>query len=139
MEILKNFIKWYMYITIGILIVSAVIFSGVDLEGLPKEILWQILLSGFFTTLVTVFLALNKAKVPMFLQYALHYVSLCGVMFICGKWFGWIEFDLRGIVMMSVAVALVYVLAFFAYWILELRQAKKINQKLKEKYGEEEE
>lgn len=59
-------------------------------------------------------------------------------MIICGHRFGWRNLNLAGIIMMLMSVAIVYLLTFFSYYLIDLKQAKEINQKLKEKYGDEE-
>lgn len=68
----------------------------------------------------------------------LHYIALCLVMIICGHWFGWLGLDFIGIIMMLAAVAVVYLLTFMAHYVIDIKQAAKINQKLKEKYGDKE-
>lgn len=40
--------------------------------------------------------------------------------------------------MMLAAVAVVYLLTFMAHYVIDIKQAAKINQKLKEKYGDKE-
>lgn len=40
--------------------------------------------------------------------------------------------------MMLAAVAVVYLLTFMAHYVIDIKQAEKINQKLKEKYGDKE-
>ncbi len=64
----------------------------------------------------------------------IHYAALCGVMIACGYWFSWMSLDAAGIRMMCLSVAGVYVLTFTAYYIVDLKQVEKINQRLKEKY-----
>lgn len=140
MRVLKDFVKWFLYITMGILIVCAVNFQLADAESIPKETLWQILLSGFLTTGITVLLYPRNGsnKSTFWVEILAHYLALCIIMILCGYWFGWLDFDLGGIVMMVVSVAAVYGITFLIYYLIDLKQADEINQKLKEKYGERE-
>lgn len=140
MRVLKDFVKWFLYITMGILIVCAVNFQIADAESIPKETLWQILLSGFLTTGITVLLYPRNGsnKSTFWVEVLAHYLALCIIMILCGYWFGWLDFDLGGIVMMVVSVAAVYGITFLIYYLIDLKQADEINQKLKEKYGERE-
>lgn len=140
MRVLKDFVKWFLYITMGILIVCAVNFQIADAESIPKETLWQILLSGFLTTGITVLLYPRNGsnKSTFWVEILAHYQALCIIMILCGYWFGWLDFDLGGIVMMVVSVAAVYGITFLIYYLIDLKQADEINQKLKEKYGERE-
>ena len=58
-------------------------------------------------------------------------------MILSGRWFGWLEFDISGIVIMLLSVAGVYLLTFFVYYILDRKEALEINQKLNEKYHDD--
>lgn len=138
MKKISEYIKWYFYITTSILIVTAVIFTLYGAKTLPGATLWQILLSGLLTTLITVAIGFVNCKstVGTVLKYFCHYIALSGVMIFCGNWFGWLALDFAGIAMMMGAVATVYALAFGAYCVIDLRAAKKINERLKEKYGD---
>lgn len=139
MKILSECMKWYFYITTSTLMVVAVIFTLYGAETLPPTTLWQIILSGLATTLITViFGALDKKfMLGKVLKYFLHYILLSVVMISLGVWFGWLDLKPSGIIMMLGAVAAVYALAFGAYYIVDLRATKKINQGLRKKYGNE--
>ena len=97
------------------------------------------MVSGLATTLLTVAMVYVDTKTVAggIFKYLGHYVALCAVMIVLGGRFGWINLNVRGIALMMGAVAAVYVLAFGAYYIIDLRSAKQINQRLKEKYGDE--
>lgn len=138
MRKIGEYIKWYFYITTSILFIVAVIFSLYGAETLPGKTLWQIMLSGFATTVVTVAIVFIdcKSSVRVFWKYCCHYILLSAVMILLGVWFGWIALNLRGIALMLASVAGVYMLTFGAYYVIDLRVAKKINDRLKEKYDE---
>lgn len=141
MQRLSYFVKWYMYITTNILAVCAISFTVSGQENIPAKTLWQILVSGFLTTFVTVFVNLGEGslnhKLTGFLRYFAHYLSMCAVMVLCGSWFGWREFNFTGIALMMADVAIVYLFTFLTYYFIDLKQANEINKKLKEKYDEE--
>ncbi|MGN0156339.1 MAG: DUF3021 family protein [Lachnospiraceae bacterium] len=141
MKTVGNYIKWFLYITTGILLVCAFHFTLAGIKTVTVITFWQILLSGFLTTFVTVLLTPKEEdkKTKTYLKYAMHYIVLCIVMNLCGVWFGWISVSPAGILMMAVDVGLVYLLAFLAYYIVDKKQADEINERLHEKYGEEEE
>ena len=139
MKIFSDFIKWFMYINTGILIVVAINFPLAGVDSMPINTLWKIMFSALVTTLVTVcFCPREERKVKMPLQYIVHYLTLCAVMIFVGSVFGWIRFNFGGIIMMMIDVALVYAIAFVVYYMLDIRQADVINKKLKEMYGDEE-
>lgn len=140
MKIAGYFVKWFLYITTGILIVcgASLAFSGVEM--ITVNIFWQILFSGFMTALVTVLFLPKEEdqKLTTYIKYALHYIALCIVMILIGVWFGWMPLDLFGIFIMLVEVGVVYLLSFSAYYIVDVKQADEINKRLREKYGDEE-
>ncbi len=132
MKLLSEVFKWFLYITTGILIVTAIMFTILGEETMPINTLWKILLAGLLTTCVTVCFKPWKDWAPW--GFLVHYMALCVVMVICGSMFGWIDFGWSGILFMMIDVAIVYAIAFGTYWLLDLRQAKAINKRLKEKY-----
>lgn len=140
MRIFREAIKWFVYITTGNLIAVTVNFAFSGEKIMPAKTLWEILLSAFLTTIVTVFLHPADETKPSitYLKMILHYLALCGVMTICGNWFGWIELNLAGILLMAISVAVVYLLCFLTDLILDRRQAEAINKRLKERYSDEE-
>ena len=140
MKRFSEFIKHFLYITTCILIVVAanIMISGSD--TLPADTLWQILLSGFLTTLVT---ELVWAKEPEnirsgIIKMIVHYIALCAVMIVCGCWFDWMNLSPAGIIMMLISVAVVYALVSLADYWTGRKLADEINQKLKGRYSDEE-
>ena len=140
MKRIGEFIKWDMYISTSILIVCAVNFALHPEAAMPDGVLWQILLSGFLTTMVTYVCVLSDIlkRLPMLIRYILHYIALCAVMIPCSNLFGWLSLNPQNIITMSISVAIVYVMAFGSYCLIDLGNANAINQKLKEKYKNEE-
>ena len=138
MKRLAEYIKWYMYITTSILVVCAINVTSEGMDFVPAEILGQVLLAGLLTTLVTVFIRIREygKRVIEILGYIFHYLALYAVMLVCGKWFGWISWSLRGWIVMAVDVANVYLLCFGVYYLVDLKSANDINKKLKEKYDD---
>ena len=140
MRKILEFFKWFFYITTSVLFICAanLALSGVDI--ISAKMLWNILLSGLITALVTTLLRPDEkdgGKI-MIIKIIIHYIVLCVVMIICGHRFGWMEFSLRDIIMMLVSVAIVYFIVFFASFWIDLKRAEEINQKLKEKYSDKE-
>ena len=140
MSFLGNGIRWFLYITTGVLLVTAIFFSLMGIETIPVNTLWKILLSGFLTTIVTILFCSKEGKDGKNIvgSYIVHYMALCVVMSACGVWFGWIPFSWKGILFMAVAVACVYLICYGSYILVDKKQAEEINERLKEKYSEEE-
>lgn len=135
-----EFIKWVFYITTSVLIVVAVNIqiSGDDI--ISADTLWKILASGFLTALVTVLMRPDEQNNwrSGVVKMVIHYVALCVVMIVLGYWFGWLELDFPGVVMMVISVAFVYLLVFMAAYWLDKKQADEINQRLQGKYSDKE-
>lgn len=140
MKTLGNFIKWFLYITVGILIVCGISYRMAGNETVTVDVFWMILLSAFVTALITVLILPKEedGKVKSCIKFGLHYIALCIAMCFLGERFGWAEFDMAGVVGMVIKVGLVYFLTFMAYYIIDIKQASDINKMLQEKYGEEE-
>lgn len=138
MKKILEFIRWFFYITTCVLFVCAANIQISGNETVPAITLWQILLSGFFTALVTVILRPGEQDVGRIgvIKIIVHYFALCGVMIGCGCRFGWMDLNLNGILMMVVSVAVVYLMVFLAGYWLDKKQADEINKKLKGKYSD---
>ena len=140
MKTLGNFIKWFLYITGGILIVCGVSYWLAGMEAVPVNVFGMIFLSAFVTTLATILILPGEedGKVKSYVKFVLHYIVLCVIMCFLGVRFGWMNSDLIGIGMMVIDVGLVYVLAFLAHYFIDVKQADEINKKLEERYGDQE-
>lgn len=138
MKKLIEFVKFFIYITMGILVVCTINFQIYGDDLIPVDTLWQILLSGFLTTAVTMLFhpSEKRGKFITFVSVFIHYGLLCIVMIICGHRFGWVDFNFTGIASMLVSVIVVYILTLFNYYLIDLKWANEINKKLREKYGD---
>lgn len=139
MRILRDAVKWFLYITTGILFVVALSNTVAGVQMVTVETLWNILLSGFLTTIVTLIFSYweEKTRSMVYIHHILHYLTLCAVMIFCGIRFDWIGFSPKGIAMMMGCVAVVYVLCFVSYYMIDKVQAEEINRRLMEKYHDE--
>ncbi len=140
MKRLKSMAEFFEKITTGILFVTAVYipaFYGWD-EVLHVEILWQILLLSVVCTLGSIIMPLGEEKEvsrnTMLMRHSLYYIYINVVVLALGYLFDWFSFQNAGQVFgMVLAIAFVYiVVALVCYWI-QLREAEKINRKLKER------
>jgi len=140
MKRLKSMAEFFEKITTGILFVTAVYipaFYGWD-EVLHVEILWQILLLSVVCTLGSIIMPLGEEKEvsrnTMLMRHSLYYIYINVVVLALGYLFDWFSFQNAGQVFgMVLAIVFVYiVVALVCYWI-QLREAEKINRKLKER------
>lgn len=133
-KIFTEFVKYFMNITTGILIICAVNSFGTEM--LSGKVLWQILIAGAGTALLTTIIYNKEVSTTkgFVLMTAVHYILLCVIMIIIGITFDWMSFNLSGIIMMVISVALVYVFTFFGRYIIDKKEADSFNKALKNKY-----
>lgn len=140
MKKLAIFLKWFLYITTGIMIVCAINYTLAGEKSVTVNVFWKILFSSFMTTAVTLIFSPQREdkKNCVYGSWVIHYICLCVVMSFLGMWFGWIDFSFIGIGIMAADVGIVYFLTFVVYYIIDIKQADEINKVLQEKYGDDE-
>ncbi len=131
MNFLKVFINFFSTITLGIVFVCAVNMSLSPGYDVPDSVLWQVLLSGFITSIMTsigafIFTAINT-KTKLAVSIVIHYALMSVIMISLGVWFDWLNFDIKGIVMMLISVAVVYLIAFLLNYYIIKKEAEGIN------------
>ncbi len=136
MSAIKVFINLFTTITSVITIVCAVNMAFVPDYDVPNAVLWQVLLSGFVTALLTffgikIFWGTNS-KIKLIILGVIHYILMCAVMIGFGTWFDWMNFDVKGIAMMTISVAVVYLVTLFMNYIIIKKEADDINSALEE-------
>ncbi len=137
MKFLSELIKYFCYITTGIVLVSGITVAGSD--GIPGITLLQTLLAGAVTAVVTTVLLTGepKSKADMYFRLGLHFALLCVIMIGIGFWFCWIPRDLLGALFMVVSVAVVYVFTAISYMMTSRREVGEMNRALREKYHDD--
>lgn len=137
------FVQCFVTVATGSLVVAAVTYSLTP--ATPTDItLWQILLSAGLCALPTALLfpPENAGKLRTRAGLGLHFVSLCVIMVLCGRWFGWVGPSVAEAAVMVGYVVLVYGFTFGVSFLLSKRETDEMNRQLRKKYiardGEEE-
>lgn len=132
MKKISEYIKWFLYITSCVLIVRGCIyyFTG---DIVVSEAILHIVIMGMLTTLVTVFMF--SVDIDGLWGYVIHYVLLTSVVLLYCEWNQWPYIDFKEVLIIIIAVAIVYLLVLGSYYLIDVRKAKQINEKLKDKYG----
>lgn len=135
MKKIQCFVKSFVCITTGILILSALSFTDHP-EGLTPNTLWHILLSAGLCSLATAvfYPDENASRTRIWVGISLHFVSLCAIMIPCGRWFGWIGPGFWDAAIMVLDVVLIYGFTVGSTYIMDKRQCAMLNEQLKEKY-----
>ncbi|MBR5513423.1 MAG: DUF3021 family protein [Ruminococcus sp.] len=134
MKYISEFVKYFCYITTGIVIVSGI--TVLSNEMIPSATVLQSVLAGAITALVTTFFLTGepKSKKDMFLRLTFHYISLCVIMVIIGFSFNWIPHSIMGVIFMIAAVGVVYIFTALSYMFTSQKEIKELNKALNEKY-----
>lgn len=141
MRYITETIKFFTYITTGIVIVFIVILLLNGDGGIYLQTLIGIPCCGLITAIVTV-LAINfyptdtRSKAAVFGWMVLHYLVLCGIMCVFGCLFGWIGFNIQGILHMAVSTAAVYAFTYAVAYLSSKNDADELNRALKNKHSE---
>lgn len=135
MNYIKEYIKWFVIINTGVMLIVAINMAGYGaINGMT---LWRILAASAATSLVTTIAfsieprgVMTKAK--QFLYFVVFYLVLLVVMVSLGICFEWIDFSVTGILVMAASVAGVFICTIVLSAILGAVDAKKMNEALKD-------
>ena len=135
MRKIRTFIECFLAVTTGIVLIAAFAYSSQP-EALTPATMWQILLSAALCALATTLFFPDEypGKVRFWLGIVLHFISLCVIMIVCGRWFGWVGPGVWDAVIMVIYVVLVYAFTTGVTFLLEIKQAADMDRQLQEKY-----
>lgn len=139
MKFFTEFLKYFVIITTGVLLMCAVNVSMSENHGesLALDVtLWQILGAGAATAFVTALVYRRECntKKKFIAMVIIHYILICAMMIVMGVFFGWMDLNIGGIIMMTVSAALVYLFTYAVSYISAKHQADEFNKALNEKY-----
>ncbi len=133
MKFIKEFIKWFITINTGVLLIF--IINTTDYDYIRTVYLWEIFAVSAVTSLITtLFFSIDPGKiitrVVQIVIVFLHYLSLFITMMLFGISFGWIPFNLSGVLTMALSVAGVYICTAVLSVVTGMQDAKKMNEAL---------
>jgi len=132
MKFFKSFLNFFTAITTAITAVVGFVVLISGYAELPPFITLQILGAGAVTALLTagIYSVEFKSKSHFIIMTAIHYVFLCAIMAVLGVIFDWISADAKGIILMCIYVAIVYVIVYAITYILLKKEADELNRAL---------
>lgn len=135
MQKIRTFIECFLAVTTGIVFIAACTYASQP-AALNPMMLWQILLSSALCALSTALFFPEEypGKARFWIGIGLHFVSLCAIMIVCGRWFGWVGPTFWDAAVMVGYVVLVYAFTTCVTYLLEVKQAADIDRQLQEKY-----
>lgn len=131
---ISDFLKWFLIINTGIMLVVWVCIFKYD--SIWTSIIPQIFCASFLTSLVTTaFFSINTKKpmsVPIRVLLSIaHYLVLCVIIMTLGTLFNWFELSLSGCFTVILSVAAVYFITAVISYLLSKSEADEMTKALK--------
>ena len=135
MDLLKRFVNWFTKITTGTLIICTIAIKISGIEVCTTDILWQILVVGAVTTIITMAALPDKefSRREGIIRYSVHFALLSATVLTLGALFGWYTPSFPGCAVMVLYVALVYAFTYFANYLNCKKSADEINKALEKR------
>lgn len=135
MKYLQYFIGLFTKVTTGVTIVCAVILKILGVEMWTSDILWQILLCGAVTTLLSMALLPDRdfSRKEWVVRYCIHFVLISAFILTAGAAFGWYVPTFTGCLCMMASVGVVYAFSVVTTYIGSRCSADELNSALKER------
>lgn len=121
--------------TFQVLIVVLTVRVFRHTETVSADMFVQIPIVALLCGLSCLFLTVDgkMKKKTMILMLILHYLSINAIVLICGYFFDWYNVkDFGNVCSMVISIAIIYCLVTFTINVLNKREAKEMNDKLKE-------
>lgn len=138
MNKIRSFVQCFITVATAILIIAAISYPSHP-ENLTPDTLWQILLSAGLCALATAlfFPEEDASKLRIRVGLVLHFISLCCIMILCGRWFGWVGPGFLDAAIMVVDVIIVYAFTTGITYFISRQEATQMNEQLKKKFAQD--
>lgn len=135
MKFITDLIKYFVYITTGIVFVFIVMLLIEGGSGISIQTLIRIPCAALITALVTVIIYSKEGvtKREFYVRIAIHYILLCVIMVIFGTAFGWVNLNFGGVMIIIISTAAIYAFTFAGAYLSSKSEAEKLNKALKNK------
>lgn len=140
MRFLKDLLRNFAYVTTGTVIAFAVYTAITGVKDVPVIMVAEIPAAGFVTALIATVMLFKeqRTKKGIAAVTVLNYVFLSAAMVALGLLFGWIEFEIRQILLMLACVVFVYAFTVIISYFTLKKEADEINEALKNKFSDNE-
>lgn len=137
MKFINELLKFFAYITTGTAIAFVIYTAVIKVETVPVIMIAEIPLTGFIMALITTLMLclykVQNTKKGFVFVALLHFVLSAIGMVGLGVAFGWMNFEIKHILLMVLCVAFVWLFAFALFYLNLKREADEINSALNEK------
>ena len=140
MRFLKDLLRNFAYVTTGTVIAFAVYTAIIGVKEVPIIMVAEIPVAGLVTALIATAMLFKEQRTRKGTAAVtvLNYILVSAAMVALGLLFGWIEPQIKQILLMLACVVFVYVFTFVISYLTLKKEADEINEALKNKFSDNE-
>lgn len=140
MKFLKDLLRNFAYVTTGTVIAFAVYTAVIGVKEVPIIMVAEIPAAGLVTALIATAILFKEQRTRkgIIAVTVLNYILVSAAMVALGILFGWIEFEIRQILLMLVCAVFVYAFTVIISYFTLKKEADEINATLKNKFSDNE-
>lgn len=140
MRFLKDLLRNFAYITTGTVIAFAVYTAIIGVKEVPIIMVAEIPAAGFVTALIATAMLFKEQRTRkgIIAVTVLNYILVSAAMVVLGILFGWIEFEIKQILLMLACAVFVYAFTVIISYLTLKQEADEINEALKNKFSDNE-
>lgn len=137
MRFLKDLLRNFAYVTTGIVIAFAVYTAIIGVKEVPIIMVAEIPAAGLVTALIATAMLFKEqhTRKGTAAVTVLNYILVSAAMVALGLLFGWIEFEIKQILLMFACVVFVYAFTVIISYFTLKKEADEINEALKNKFS----
>ena len=140
MRFLKDLLRNFAYVTTGTVIAFAVYTAIIGVKEVPIIMVAEIPVAGLVTALIATAMLFKEQRTRKGTAAVtvLNYILVSAAMVALGLLFGWIEFEIKQILLMFGCVVFVYAFTVIISYFTLTKEADEINEALKNKFSDNE-
>lgn len=140
MRFLKDLLRNFAYVTTGTVIAFAVYTAIIGVKEVPIIMVAEIPAAGFVTALIATAMLFKEQRTRkgIIAVTVLNYILVSAAMVALGILFGWIEFEIKQILLMLACAVFVYAFTVIISYLTLKQEADEINEALKNKFSDNE-
>lgn len=140
MRFLKDLLRNFAYITTGTVIAFAVYTAIIGVKEVPIIMVAEIPAAGLVTAFIATAMLFKEQRTRkgIIAVTVLNYILVSAAMVVLGILFGWIEFEIKQILLMLACAVFVYAFTVIISYLTLKQEADEINEALKNKFSDNE-
>lgn len=140
MKFLKDLLRNFAYVTTGTVIAFAVYTAVIGVKEVPIIMVAEIPAAGLVTALIATAILFKEQRTRkgIIAVTVLNYMLVSAAMIALGILFGWIELEIKQILLMLACAVFVYAFTVIISYFTLKKEADEINAALKNKFSDNE-